>query len=65
VIKAAESLNLIPKEQKSMMYVSDSANHRIQVFNSDGSFDKRWGSKGVGNGQFYGLCGITVGKMGL
>jgi sugar lactone lactonase YvrE len=34
------------------IYVADSNNHRIQVFDSAGSYLFQWGSQGSGNGQF-------------
>ena len=34
------------------VYVSDSANHRVQVFEADGRFVRQFGSFGTGAGQF-------------
>jgi len=34
------------------VYVADSSNHRIQVFDQNGNFQFSWGSYGSGNGQF-------------
>ena len=34
------------------VYVSDSANHRVQVFGADGTFVRQFGSFGAGAGQF-------------
>jgi DNA-binding beta-propeller fold protein YncE len=40
-------------------------NHRIQVFDSDGEFLRKWGTEGTGNGQFNGAAGISIGPDGL
>ena len=42
------------------IYVTDLSNNRIQVFGMDGSFIRKWGSWGNGDGQFSGpsSCGI-------
>jgi DNA-binding beta-propeller fold protein YncE len=43
------------------VYVSDSSNHRIQVFSkADGAFVRKWGSKGQGDGQFLFPRGLAV-----
>lgn len=36
----------------SVIYVVESANHRVQKFQSDGTFLGKWGSFGADNGQF-------------
>src|SRR5215212_5633709 len=33
------------------VYVADYANHRIQKFDSSGTYVTQWGSNGTGNGQ--------------
>ncbi len=42
------------------IYVADLGNHRIQVFNSGGSFLRRFGKKGSTPGTLYYPCGVTV-----
>jgi hypothetical protein len=42
------------------VYVIDSANNRIEKFNSSGSFVTKWGTLGTGNGQFNKPWGIAV-----
>ncbi len=42
------------------IYVADTYNHRIQVFNFDGSFVHKWGSRGESEGQFCYPCHIGV-----
>ena len=56
------------------IYVADSGNNRIQVFNPDGSFQRQWGStckldtkegcQGDGRGQFNEPWGIAVDQEG-
>src|SRR6185437_1600732 len=36
----------------NLLYVADGYNSRIQVFRSDGSFVRKWGTRGRSNGQF-------------
>ncbi len=42
------------------VYVADTANNRIQVFSSNGTFISRWGAYGAGNGSFNQPAGIAV-----
>jgi|GEM_PF-5591880 len=46
------------------LYVCDTFNHRIQVFDSDGTYLNQWGSNGTGNGQFNAPTGIAVDVAG-
>jgi DNA-binding beta-propeller fold protein YncE len=39
------------------LYVVDTMNHRIQIFDSSGNFLTTWGSKGSGDGQFNFIWG--------
>lgn len=48
----------------AFVYVADTNNHRIQVFRSDGTFVRTWGSYGQGQGQFYSPNGIAVSSDG-
>ena len=43
-----------------LIYVADSANHRIQVFDPDGQFVRGWGSFGTGSGQFNEPWGLAI-----
>lgn len=43
------------------IYVSDSSNHRIQCFDSNGNFIHNWGRKGTANGEFIFPSGLTIG----
>lgn len=47
-----------------LLYVLDSGNHRVQVFDQDGLFVRSWGSQGAGPGQFQEPWGIAVGSDG-
>ncbi len=61
-------------DSQGLIYVADSGNNRIQVFNPDGSFVRQWGSlckldtqegcQGAGDGQFNEPWGIAVGADG-
>ena len=42
------------------VYILDSANNRVQKFDSNGNFILKWGSPGSGNGQFNNAHGIAV-----
>jgi DNA-binding beta-propeller fold protein YncE len=42
------------------VYVADTLNHRVQVFNAEGRFLRRWGSQGSGDGQFDVPAGLAV-----
>lgn len=44
--------------------VADSSNHRVQVFDSNGKFQKEFGSYGNGEGEFDCLAGVAVNRIG-
>ena len=46
------------------VYVADTANHRIQKFDSSGAFLTQWGSQGSGDGQFESPNGVAVDATG-
>jgi uncharacterized protein (TIGR03663 family) len=48
------------------VYVSDTWNHRVQKFNADGTFVKKWGIFGQGETpeSFWGPRGLTVDGLG-
>ena len=46
------------------IYVADTNNHRVQVFDSDGEHLGNIGSEGSGNGQFQFPRGIEVDSLG-
>ncbi|XP_049958896.1 RING finger protein nhl-1 isoform X1 [Schistocerca serialis cubense] len=44
--------------------VADSSNHRVQVFDANGTFVKEFGSYGSGEGEFDCLAGVAVNRIG-
>ncbi|MGH9366350.1 MAG: flippase activity-associated protein Agl23 [Thermoanaerobaculia bacterium] len=46
------------------LYVADTKNSRIQVFDPDGKFLRAFGRKGAGDGELNEPCGITVDSDG-
>ncbi len=46
------------------IYVADAGNHRVVVFNADGSYALSWGSFGEAQGQFNEPWGIAIGPDG-
>ena len=46
------------------IFVADYFNHRIQKFDSEGRFERTWGSAGSGDGQFSYPDGIAVSRQG-
>ena len=50
----------IAVDEAGNVYVADSGNHRIQKFDSSGSFLTQWGSQGDGPGQFQEPWGVAV-----
>jgi hypothetical protein len=51
-------------DTKGNLYVVDSGNNRIQVFDSNGKFIRAWGSYGSGDGQFYNPGRVAVDPSG-
>lgn len=51
-------------DQDGKVIVSDSRNHRLQVFDTDGNFLFRFGSPGSGDGHFQSPSGVAVTKTG-
>jgi parallel beta-helix repeat protein len=46
------------------VYVAEYPNHQIQKFTSDGTFLTKWGSYGLGDGQFYYPWDVAVDSLG-
>jgi len=44
------------------VYVTDLVNQRVQVFDLNGVYKRKWGSKGSGNGYFNYPWGISIYK---
>lgn len=47
-------------DSKGNIYIADTANHRVTVFHSDGSFNFKFGKMGDRKGQFKSPCGIFI-----
>jgi len=46
------------------IYVSEGGNHRIQVFDGNGNYIRKWGSYGTGPGEFRNPWGVFVSEEG-
>ena len=42
------------------LHIADEGNNRVTVFDSDGTFVRKWGELGSGEGQFDGPSGIAI-----
>jgi uncharacterized protein (TIGR03663 family) len=51
-------------DARGNLYVADTKNNRIQVFDGNGQFVREFGSKGPGDGQFNEPCGLAVDPQG-
>ncbi len=51
-------------DRRGNVYVADTLNHRIQVFDIDGELIRSIGSQGSGEDQFYEPRGVTVDNAG-
>lgn len=51
-------------QYKNNLFVSDRGDHLIKMFDREGKFVKKFGSKGVGNKQFKDPCCLSVDKAG-
>ena len=47
-------------DSRDRLYVTDEHNHRITVFDSQGTFLAKWGDPGRGDGQLDGPAGIAI-----
>src|SRR5215212_7476896 len=54
----------IAVDQEGNVYVADTANNRIQVFSSNGTFVSKWGKYGTGDGLFNSPTGIAIDQEG-
>ena len=51
-------------DEQGYIFVADSGNNRIQIFNPDGTFLRCFGRWGQADGEFKGLEGIAVNSAG-
>jgi len=54
----------IAADAEGHVYVADTYNNRIQVFNSNGTFLRSWGQKGTGQGQLLLPYDVAVDQQG-
>ena len=47
------------------VYIADRYNHRVQVFDENGTFLRKFGTSGSGDGQLSEVCGVGVGPDGM
>ena len=52
------------EDEQGRVYVTDTGNKRVVVFDADGNFITEFGSAGLDAGQFDEPVGITVDKNG-
>ena len=48
-------------DSQDNLYVTDEQNQRVTVFDSQGNFLRKWGSRGSADGEFNGPAGIAIG----
>ena len=46
------------------LYITDEQNQRVTVFDGEGNFLRKWGTRGSGDGEFNGPAGIAAGPDG-
>lgn len=51
-------------DKKGMIYVADTGNDRVQLFNPDGSYSNMFGESGSGDGQFRAPTSVAVNSKG-
>jgi uncharacterized protein (TIGR03663 family) len=51
-------------DARGNLYVADTKNSRVQVFDGNGQFVREFGSKGPGEGQFNEPCGLAAEPQG-
>jgi uncharacterized protein (TIGR03663 family) len=51
-------------DARGNLYVADTKNNRIQIFDGNGQFVREFGSKGPGQGQLNEPCGLAVEPQG-
>ncbi|HEY3202175.1 MAG TPA: flippase activity-associated protein Agl23 [Thermoanaerobaculia bacterium] len=54
----------IAADSKGSLYVADTKNSRIEVFDGNGGFLRAFGTRGAGDGQLNEPCGLAVGPDG-
>ena len=59
-----DSPNSVAVDLAGNIYVADTANNRIQKFDSNGNYLTQWGGFGTGDGQFNSPRGVAVDTAG-
>lgn len=54
----------IDTDANGNVYVTDTDNHRVQIFSQNGSYSNKWGAPGNGNTLFQLATGIGVNQQG-
>jgi tripartite motif-containing protein 71 len=49
---------------ENLIVVADSSNHRVQVFDANGTYLKEFGTYGNGDGEFDCLAGVAINRIG-
>lgn len=55
---------VIAFDTNGLLFVTDSGNHRVQLFDKNGTFITKWGSEGSEDGQFSKPESIDVDRFG-
>jgi hypothetical protein len=50
--------------ENAFTVVADSSNHRVQIFDANGTFFKEFGTYGNGDGEFDCLAGVAINRIG-
>ncbi|MBI5744926.1 MAG: hypothetical protein HY952_10305 [Elusimicrobia bacterium] len=51
-------------DPKGLIYVADTGNDRVQIFNADGTYNNMFGESGSGDGQFKSPSAVAVNAKG-
>lgn len=63
--KTSDSINFgLSVDSIGRVYVADTGNHRVQVFDSEGNFILKWGREGKGASEFYFPSSVEVDYSG-
>jgi len=52
--------DIVLDSSESVLYITDTYNHRVEVFTTDGRYLSTWGSYGTENGQFNYSMGLAI-----
>ena len=63
-MEVAANGQLIAVDAQDSLYLTDTLNHRIEVFSANGEFLRTWGSEGSANGELDHPSGIAIAADG-